>query len=62
MGSGSMMTTEAFLRIRERVGDSRVLVERIHRQWKVLGSWVARSPPDSRDSLCSRWASWGQLQ
>lgn len=65
MGSGSMMTTKTLLRPQEWVGDGRVLVDKVSRQWAgvggwVLGSWVAMSPlpaPNSRDNLHNRWAS-----
>lgn len=39
MGSGSMMTTKTFLRPQEWVGDGRVLVDKVSRQWG-WGGWV----------------------
>lgn len=44
MGSGSMMTTKTFLRPQEWVGDGRVLVDKVSRQWRVGGFWASGWP------------------
>lgn len=56
-----MMTTETFLRTQEWVGDYRVLVGRVSRQWSILGSWVAMSPPEQQGQLVQEIGFVGEI-